>query len=83
MKLLINEWGNKKYKVIINKKRLFHESKFLSLNISKAKKELNWQNRDYPLKETVNFTVDWYKNYFSDKKIINITTNQIEDYSNK
>ena len=82
VKLLINEWGNKKYKVIINKKRLFHESKFLSLNISKAKKELNCQPR-LSIKETVKFTVDCYKNYFSDKKIINITTNQIEDYSNK
>ena len=82
VKLLIKEWGNKNHKVIINKKKLFHESKFLSLNILKAKKELNWEPR-LSFKETVNFTVDWYKNYYFDKKMINITSKQIEDYSNK
>ena len=39
----------------------------MSLNINKAKKELKWKPR-LNLNQTINFTADWYKNYFEKKK---------------
>ena len=60
-----------------------HESKFLSLNINKAKKELNWRPR-LSFDETIKLTVDWYKNFLIKKKDVNkITSYQIEYYINK
>ena len=52
-------------------------SKFLSLNIKKAKKELNWEPR-LDLKETFRLTADWYKYYFKNKKIEQFTSEQID-----
>ena len=46
--------------LLIKKNKTFHESKLLSLNIEKAKKELNWEPR-LNLEETISFTVEWYK----------------------
>ena len=63
-----------------NKK--FHESKLLSLNIQKAKKELLWEPR-LTLDETIKFTVDWYKFYFLDKKAEDISNYQIDYYTDK
>ena len=56
-----------------------HEAKFLSLNINKAKRELNWKPK-LSLNQTINFTVDWYKNFFEDQKMQDLSTNQINKY---
>ena len=53
-KLFIKEWGNKKVNVVIKKNSKFHESKLLSLNITKAKKELNLSHI---------YQIDFYKFY--------------------
>ena len=58
---------------------MYHESKLLSLNIQKAKKELKWQPR-LDLKDTVKFTVDWYKNYLNDQDMVKFTKEQIQEY---
>ena len=81
-KLFIKEWGNKKVNVVIKKNRKFHESKLLSLNISKAKKELNWEPK-LSLEETVYFTVNWYKNFLSEENVEETTNSQIEYFINK
>ena len=81
-KLFIKEWGNKKVNVVIKKNRKFHESKLLSLNISKAKKELNWEPK-LSLDETVYFTVSWYKNFLSEENVEETTNSQIEYFINK
>ena len=80
--LFINEWNDKKVKIIHNQKKQFHESKLLSLNIQKAKKELKWEPR-LTLDDTIEFTVDWYKNYFSGNNIENISNYQIDNYLSK
>ena len=80
--LFINEWNDKKVKIIHNQKKQFHESKLLSLNIQKAKKELKWEPR-LTLDDTIEFTVDWYKNYFSGNNIENISNYQIDNFLNK
>lgn len=57
-----------------------HEANNLQLDISKSKKELNW----YPKldsKDSINITIEWYKNYKS-TKIINLTKTQINNYFN-
>ena len=80
-KKILNEWGISKK--INFKKSKMHESKFLSLNINKAKKELNWKPR-LNFDETIKLTVDWYKNFLIEKKDVdNITSYQIEYYTNK
>ena len=71
-----------KIKYRLRKKSNYHEAKLLSLNIEKAKKELNWKPR-LKLDETIKLTVDWYKYYFENKNIERFTENQIEFYLNK
>tara|TARA_B110000027_G_C15988539_1_gene242096 strand:- start:70 stop:237 length:168 start_codon:yes stop_codon:yes gene_type:complete len=49
---------------------------------NKAKKELNW----YPKlnsNETIKLTVDWYKKFFQDSFVEDLTINQINFFSNK
>ena len=79
---LIKEWGYKKQRITIKKNKTFYESKLLSLNINKAKKELQWEPR-LSLDETIKFTVDWYKFYFLNMSTEDISTSQIEYYINK
>ena len=56
--------------------------KIFIFNIEKAKKELNWEPR-LDLKETLKLTVDWYKYYFSGKKIEHFTSEQIDFFLKK
>ena len=51
-------------------------------NINKAKKVLNWKPT-LSLNETIDLTVDWYKSYFLNKKMTNVTLNQIEIFLDK
>ena len=80
--LLCKEWQGNKAKIVVNKNKKFHESKLLSLNIDKAKNELGWRPR-LTLDETVNFTIDWYKTFFSDGDVEDITDYQIEYFKEK
>ena len=82
VKLLISEWGDTKNKIIVKKNKKFHESHLLSLNINKAKKELNCQPR-LTLNETIKFTVDWYKSYFLNKEVEDISQLQIDYFTKK
>ena len=77
-KLFLKRLDTKKLNIKIKNKnkKIFHESKFLSLNINKAKKELKWKPR-LNLNQTINFTADWYKNYFEKKNMENYTEKQI------
>ena len=75
----------KKAKWIINKKsRLKNkESNLLRLNSNKAKKYLNW-SPILNFKESVNFTTNWYINYFERGKKFtrSISENNIVRYNN-
>ena len=82
VKLLTSEWGNSKVKILHKKSKKYHESKLLSLNINKANKELKWQPR-LNLDETISFTTEWYKSYFSGEDIEDITNYQIEYFIDK
>ena len=68
--------------VIKHENKIMKEAKFLSLNISKAKKELNWQP-SLSLDESIGFTCDWYTSYLSQNQAENVTEDQIEFFSSK
>ena len=57
-----------------------HEAKFLALDINKAKYRLGWKPV-LSINETVEFTINWYKKY-SSEKVIDICNEQIEAYTN-
>ena len=80
--LVKERWHKKNIKIKIQSTNTYHESKFLSLNIQKAKKELGWEPK-LNLKETVKLTVDWYTEYFKQKNVENITQDQIQFFLDK
>ena len=71
---------NKNYN--IKKNLRLKEAQLLSLDISKAKKELNWEPR-LSLDECIALTSNWYINYISGESSEGITEEQIEFYENK
>ena len=68
---------NKNIKILKNKSLV--EANFLSLNIEKAKKELNWQPR-LNLKQCVKFTAEWYQNFYLKNNLEDFTHKQIDSY---
>lgn len=60
-------------------KSFHNESNNLKLNSKKANKELNWTNR-LSINETINWTVEWYKAYFKNNNMREITENQISEF---
>tara|TARA_E500000178_G_scaffold200653_2_gene198477 strand:- start:758 stop:1834 length:1077 start_codon:yes stop_codon:yes gene_type:complete len=81
-KIILNNWENSNLKVKNKNKKDYHEAKLLSLNIEKAKKELNWEPR-LDLQETFKLTVDWYRSYFEKKNIEQFTNEQIDFFLEK
>ena len=74
----INIWGSGSY--AIDEAHNHKEANYLQLDISKAKRKLNWAPR-YNFSAALNETVEWYKEYYKkpatmDKK----TGEQIEKY---
>ena len=66
----------------ITKQTSFKESTLLQLNSTKAQKILNWNNK-LRLFETIKLVGEWYKTYYSTKKKIILTKDQILMYMNK
>ena len=85
VKQLVNEfffhWGIKKnFKYL--KIGKFKEAKLLILNSNKANKELRWKSK-LTFKETINLTVQWYKDYLKKKDLEKTTIAQIKYYLKK
>lgn len=57
-----------------------HEAKFLRLNISKAKQQLNWSPR-WNVDKALEETVRWYKEFENTSSVKNLCLTQIEEYS--
>lgn len=78
---LIKYWGSGKMKV--KKRNNFYEQHNLQLDITKAKKILNWKP-NYNVKESVKITTEWYFKVLK-KKVdpINVTNEQIQSYMNE
>jgi CDP-glucose 4,6-dehydratase len=81
---VLEYWGKGDYRTPSkDKSTFFHESKFLKLDSSKAKKSLGWRpvlNIDKAIK----LTIDWYKTYYNNTEDMKeYTKNQIKDYIGK
>jgi len=77
---VINYYGQGEWKDVSDKAKL-QEAHLLSLNINKAKTQLNWHPK-LNIKETVKYTVDWYKNYKTEN-VLELCTKQINEYMSK
>ena len=78
VKTMIDCWGSGK--IVYKKNFKFYEQKNLQLNIFKAKKILKWKPY-YSIKQSVETTVDWYKQVYIEKKSPKkITIDQIKKY---
>ena len=67
----------------IKKNNKFYESSLLQLDTSKAKKILNWKAR-LNIDETIEFVVNWYKNFQKNKKnTLEVSTDQIIKFMKK
>ena len=81
LQLAIASWGSGEYQIEqeVNQP---HEAGLVKLDISKVKSELKWTPK-MNAKETVKFTLDWYKNFKDDiLKINDFATNQILSFLN-
>jgi CDP-glucose 4,6-dehydratase len=74
----IGFWGSGSY--TIDETQNYKEANYLQLDISKAKRKLNWTPR-YNFNAALKKTVEWYKGYYSGKIDMNKKTEeQIEEY---
>ena len=69
-------------KVKIDKSFRIKESGLLRLNCKKANHMLNWKPY-LNTKQSINLTIDWYKDYINKKNIEELTLNQINNYFEK
>jgi CDP-glucose 4,6-dehydratase len=78
---MIQMWGSGSIKDISDKNQ-FHEATLLALDISKARHHLGWRPT-LTLDETIQFTVQWYKQFSENNFSSAIVEKQIKDYSEK
>ena len=74
-------WENIEWNYDIKKGDIFHEASLLKLNCDKALVDLNWfPTLDF--NQTVNMTVQWYKQYYDDtsKNMIDFSNQQIQAF---
>ena len=76
---MLSIWGSNK-KLCKQPGNHPHEANYLKLDISKAKKHLNWYPR-LSLNEALNYIVDWHKSFLAGEDIKSKTLEQIEKYS--
>lgn len=78
---IIEAWPSGKW-INVSSKDKPHEAKLLSLDITKVKNYLKW-NPIWNIKDCVNYTVDWYKNFIDNKDMYSFCKQQIVTYVNR
>ncbi|MDB4059882.1 CDP-glucose 4,6-dehydratase [Gammaproteobacteria bacterium] len=63
-------------------KTVFHETNYLNLNNSLAKKDLNWEPK-WSIEETLGNVLDWYNAYYLGEDIKIFTVKQIQQFEKK
>jgi len=76
VKIAIKNWGNGEWKDISDPDQL-HEAGLLKLDISKAKKDLNWRPK-LNSEKAIEWTIQWYKQIISQRAEFTFT--QIRNY---
>ena len=73
-------WTNTSWTKNSKSKKIFFESGLLRLNCNKAKKLIKWKSV-LKFDELTSMVVDWYRNYYLDKKNASqLTIEQIKKY---
>ena len=81
IKKISKKWPKISWKIKNTNK--FYESSLLQLDNSKAKRVLNWKAK-LSINETIDFVVEWYKNFNINKKnTFSVSQNQIIKFMNK
>ena len=78
--MVVNNYGNGKLQDI-SEPNAFHEAKFLMLDISKAKFELNWEPR-LTLDQTIKLTINWYLKYKTED-VYSVCIDHINKFTSK
>lgn len=73
---------NIEFKYKFEKINILNETKILRLNNLKSKKKLNFSNK-LDFNNSINVTINWYKNFINMKNMTVISENQIKDYFKK
>jgi len=68
-----------KLRVKVRQEKSKPEEKYLSLSISKARKELGWTPK-LKFKEALKLSLDWYEAYYKKQDMIAMTNQQIDEY---
>lgn len=71
-----------KGEVLVHKKDDLHEANLLMLDIEKANKVLGWKPV-YNADEAIKNTVEWYKKFYTDEKMLEFSIEQIMNYQQK
>ena len=80
VKEMSSHWDKVKWDIQDSRKEKLYESKLLQLNCDKSFFNLRWQSC-LDFKQTVEYTVNWYKNFFENKDSIkDFSENQILRY---
>ena len=80
VKFMRKYWKKVSWKLEKKSEKNFFESNILKLNCNKAKKILKWKSI-LNFNETVNMTVNWYKNYYyQPKNLYKTSFYQIKEY---
>lgn len=77
---LMKHLGNK-VQYVYDKSIQMHEAQILKLDSSKAKSNLGWKTK-LDIDKTIEWTAEWYENFFENENMRQITLNQIERYRN-
>jgi len=72
-------WG-KKISTEYNDNEFYYEAKYLSLDCSKAKKNLDWFPK-LDISTSLEWTMKWYKEFFQKKEIRKLTEEQIDQFN--
>lgn len=73
-------WENSKWSVVRDNNDQIKEAGLLKLNCDKVLTRLRWES-SLSFKETIDMTIDWYKNYYQGKtEMIELTLDQIIKY---
>jgi len=75
----MNSNFNGKIKYSIDKTKQPHEANYLKLDITKAKKQLNWKPR-WNVQTALNKICDWVKAYQQKQNIREVCIEQIQDF---
>ena len=76
---IINKWGNNSQWVVKNSQRKLHEANLLMLNSGKASEKIKWSPK-YDTNKAINKTIDWYKRYYREMDMLELTIKEIEHY---